>query len=112
MQFELPTVDWAAARKACRDQGGDLLTVRSDEELMRVKDFGTNSWIGLNSVADPASPRQFSWSSGYPLTFTPWEAVSASASAPGTNDINCGAISAKVCITMINPVHNIPYLSY
>ena len=96
MRFELGTKDWMAARADCRGKNGDLVTVRNLLELDEIKNFGTNSWIGLNSITEPDRPRIFRWSNGVPLTFTPWDVESASANVTGTTDVNCGALTNKV----------------
>ncbi|XP_078378069.1 uncharacterized protein LOC144661244 [Oculina patagonica] len=65
---------WTAARYKCQNQGGNLVSITSQQE----QDFITfhyqrksagNIWIGLN---DRALERGFSWSDGSPVTYLNW----------------------------------------
>jgi hypothetical protein len=102
--FNLLPLDWAAARSFCQGIGGNLLSIRNEEEWNTTKRIGSGSWIGLNSITQKDNPRIFEWSDGSPMMYTPWDIESShSNSSQGRlSDVNCGAFSAKVLLTFIH----------
>ena len=81
--------NWNAAKNACTNAGGYLVTIGSAAENSFVDDelLGrSNRWIGLS---DTASEDHFVWVDGSPLTYTNW--VEGEPNDWGTGE-DCAAI--------------------
>ncbi|XP_029309225.1 macrophage mannose receptor 1-like [Cottoperca gobio] len=66
---------WSEARKACRKEGGDLVSIRDvEDQSFVISQLGYAStdelWIGLNDIR---TERLFDWSDHSIVTFTSWE---------------------------------------
>ncbi|XP_029309189.1 macrophage mannose receptor 1-like [Cottoperca gobio] len=66
---------WTDAQRVCRNEGGDLVTIRNvEDQSFIVSQLGyissDNLWIGLN---DRKTERLFDWSDHSTVSFTSWE---------------------------------------
>ncbi|KAK5860193.1 hypothetical protein PBY51_021688 [Eleginops maclovinus] len=66
---------WSDAQKACRQEGGDLVSIRNVEDqsfVISQLGYASNDelWIGLN---DKKTERLFDWIDHSDVTFTSWE---------------------------------------
>lgn len=75
--YLLPASSWQDARAQAHDLGGNLATINdADEQAWVFSTFGSyggqdrSLWIGLSDVA---SPGNFLWVSGEPVTYTNWQ---------------------------------------
>uniref|UniRef100_A0A3Q2VRL7 Mannose receptor, C type 1b n=1 Tax=Haplochromis burtoni TaxID=8153 RepID=A0A3Q2VRL7_HAPBU len=69
------TKKWSDAQKACRKEGGDLVTIRNvEDQSFIISQLGYAStdelWIGLN---DRKRERLFVWSDHSPVSYTSWD---------------------------------------
>uniref|UniRef100_A0A3B4GAH8 Macrophage mannose receptor 1-like n=1 Tax=Pundamilia nyererei TaxID=303518 RepID=A0A3B4GAH8_9CICH len=69
------TKKWSDAQKACRKEGGDLVTIRNvEDQSFIISQLGYAStdelWIGLN---DRNRERLFVWSDHSPVSYTSWD---------------------------------------
>uniref|UniRef100_A0A665UF68 C-type lectin domain-containing protein n=1 Tax=Echeneis naucrates TaxID=173247 RepID=A0A665UF68_ECHNA len=116
------TKSWSAARYDCVQDGGDLVSIGSQEEEQYI--IGTldsshfDIWIGLSTlwIGLKHNPTEggYSWSDGTPLSHTNWgsgepnnhdnreECVEMVSSTNGTiswwNDLNCDAHQDWICM--------------
>ena len=78
--IDTPTVNWSNARTACRNLGGDLAIIRSQDEnnftldlVMKQKTVTFwGAWLGLHR--NPSARDEFYWIDGTPLAgqFSAW----------------------------------------
>ncbi|KAL3988682.1 somatostatin receptor 2 [Sarotherodon galilaeus] len=69
------TKKWSDAQKACRKEGGDLVSIRNvEDQSFVISQLGYAStdelWIGLN---DRKRERLFVWSDHSPVSYTSWD---------------------------------------
>uniref|UniRef100_A0A669CXF4 Mannose receptor, C type 1b n=1 Tax=Oreochromis niloticus TaxID=8128 RepID=A0A669CXF4_ORENI len=69
------TKKWSDAQKACRKEGGDLVSIRNvEDQSFIISQLGYAStdelWIGLN---DRNRERLFVWSDHSPVSYTSWD---------------------------------------
>uniref|UniRef100_A0A669B8V2 Mannose receptor, C type 1b n=1 Tax=Oreochromis niloticus TaxID=8128 RepID=A0A669B8V2_ORENI len=69
------TKKWSDAQKACRKEGGDLVSIRNvEDQSFIISQLGYAStdelWIGLN---DRKRERLFVWSDHSPVSYTSWD---------------------------------------
>ncbi|XP_055345941.1 macrophage mannose receptor 1-like [Paramacrobiotus metropolitanus] len=97
IKFNIMPAEWATARQACRNEQGYLADFKDENEYLLFKGFSVGSWIGLNSIVDPSDPRVFTWASGAPVTYIPWDVQSPNSHGVGAsvNDTNCAAVSSQ-----------------
>ncbi|XP_048579859.1 uncharacterized protein LOC5521691 isoform X2 [Nematostella vectensis] len=117
---------WADARATCLGQGGDLLSIVTNNEKAyietRVKALDSsagNMWIGLN---DRETSRLFSWSDQSPLAIIRWDAgfpndpkntrscVELVPSRAAWRDVDCGQFRPFICKRKLGS-NNTPKLS-
>ncbi|XP_015279234.1 PREDICTED: macrophage mannose receptor 1-like [Gekko japonicus] len=61
---------WFEARDFCREIGGDLASIHSDEEQSKIQElFEDEAWIGLNVLDSDVGN---TWSDGSPVDFERW----------------------------------------
>ena len=96
-----PDMTWLDAEAWSQDFGGHLVTLRSWEEELWIKNFFCDVrpfFIGLNAIGR-VHP-DFVWSSGEPVTYTNW--------APGepNNESSCGSPEPVTIMNDINDQWN------
>ncbi|XP_070537336.1 C-type mannose receptor 2-like [Ptychodera flava] len=78
--------DWHAARDKCRNAGGDLATIHSQEQqaymTSQLRNVESAMWIGFS---DNNWEGQFRWTDGSPVNFVNW----ATGEPNGGTDENC-----------------------
>ncbi|KAL4635258.1 macrophage mannose receptor 1-like [Arapaima gigas] len=82
---------WHQARKSCRQQGADLLSIVELHEQTYISgslldNFATSLWIGLNSLDSEGG---WQWSNGSPFRYLNW-APGHPSSEPG---LNCAVLN-------------------
>ena len=95
---------WSDAMQYCRDKGGDLLKVTSEDEKNFVRRSGKKWWLALRR--DVTHKDIFKWNDGSLLTFQFWnqnepnnkqEECGESQSTGKWNDISCNINRAIAC---------------
>ncbi|XP_077993989.1 macrophage mannose receptor 1-like [Glandiceps talaboti] len=80
------TTDWNDARDRCRNAGGDLATIHSQEQqaflTSNLRDISYAMWIGLT---DMTTENYFKWTDGSPRDYFNW----AVGEPNGGNEENC-----------------------
>ncbi|XP_026076751.1 lymphocyte antigen 75-like isoform X1 [Carassius auratus] len=101
-------VTWHEARDACQNQGGDLLSLSSPQELefFRNKtDLPSKLWIGLNHLD---WMQGWQWSDGSALSFAPWETGMPIRSL--LSDEDCGVLKEPLRFGAETCEHRLPFI--
>ncbi|XP_051559498.1 CD209 antigen-like protein 2 [Myxocyprinus asiaticus] len=61
---------WSDSRQFCRDHGGDLLIINSEEEQRLISSFKQNVWIGLSDIKQEGDMK---WVNNSPLNEGFWK---------------------------------------
>ncbi|KAI6655606.1 hypothetical protein LOD99_2104 [Oopsacas minuta] len=104
--------NWAQARDLCVKWGGDLATVRSEQESILLESIGyVDCWIGLNDIDNEGS---FVWADGSTSSYRNWDIDEPNDRGGNEdcvhiitqawNDFPCTAgLQCYYCNVMVNP---------
>jgi len=93
-----PDTDYPGAREACREWGGTLVAITSEEEqnfLHATFGDSPDRWIGL-SAEMPLGP--YAWETGEPVTYTKWNGMGTAYSEPSN-------LPGELCVLMAGPAY-------